>query len=62
MTDDDVIAKAQASGFELIERMSAGQWAIGWTRGDNDRWPCFLEVRQTVSWMPDWLSRGRVFA
>jgi hypothetical protein len=33
----------------------------GWARGDDDRWPCFLEERQAVSWMRDRLTRGRVF-
>ena len=60
MTDDEVLGEAHVDGFELIERMSAGQWAIGWARGDDDRWPCFLEERQTVNWMRDRLSRGRV--
>jgi hypothetical protein len=30
--------------------------------GGDDRWPCFLEERQAISWMRDRLSRGRVFA
>ena len=51
MTDDEVLDRARADGFELIERMSAGQWAVGWARGDDDRWPCFLEERQAISWM-----------
>jgi hypothetical protein len=42
--------------------MSAGQWAVSWVRGGDDRWPCFLEERQAISWMRDRLSRGRVFA
>jgi hypothetical protein len=53
--------EAHADGFELIERTSAGRWAVGWARGDDDRWPCFLEERQAVNWMRDRLSRGRVF-
>ena len=48
MTDDEVLDYARADSFELIERMSAGQWAIGWARGDDERWPCFLEERQAV--------------
>ena len=60
-TDEEVLDEAHADGFELIERMSAGQWAVGWARGDDDRWPCFLDERQTVSWMRDRLTRGRVF-
>jgi hypothetical protein len=42
MTDDEVLDYTRADGFELIERMSAGQWAVGWARGDDERWPCFL--------------------
>jgi hypothetical protein len=41
--------------------MSAGVWAVGWARGDDDRWPCFLEERLAISWMRDRLTRGRVF-
>ena len=58
-TDDEVL---DGTRTDLIERMSAGQWAVGWARGDDDRWPCFLEERQAVNWMRDRLSRGRVFA
>jgi hypothetical protein len=61
MTDDEVLDRARADGFDLIERMSAGQWAVGWARGDDERWPCFLEGRQAISWMRDRLTRGRVF-
>ena len=32
MTDDEVLDLARADGFELIERMSAGVWAVGWAR------------------------------
>jgi hypothetical protein len=38
MTDDEVLDEAHADGFELIERMNAGVWAVGWPRGDDDRW------------------------
>jgi hypothetical protein len=62
MTDDEVLDEARAEGFELIERMSACQWAVGCARGDDDRWPCYLEERQAINWMRDRLSRGRVFA
>jgi hypothetical protein len=61
MTDDEVLDHAPADGFELVERMSAGKWAVGWARGADDRWPCFLEERQALNWMRDRLSRGRVF-
>jgi hypothetical protein len=30
MTDDEVLDEAHADGFELIERIGAGQWAVGW--------------------------------
>ena len=58
MTDDEVLDRARADGFELVERMSAGQWAVGWARGDDERWPYLLEERQATSWMRDRLSRG----
>ena len=28
MTDDEVLNRARDDGFELIERMSAGLWAV----------------------------------
>jgi hypothetical protein len=62
MTDDEVLDEARADGFELIERTSAGQWAVGSARGHDDRWPCYREERQAINWMRDRLSRGRVFA
>jgi hypothetical protein len=58
MTDDEVLDEARADGFE---RMSAGRWAVGWARADDDRWPCFLEERQAMNWIRDRLRRGRVF-
>jgi hypothetical protein len=61
MTDGEVLDEAHADGFELIERLSAGQWAVGVARADDDRWPCFLEERQAINWMRDRLERGRVF-
>jgi hypothetical protein len=61
MTDDEVLDEARAEEFELVERMSAGQWAVGWARGADDRWPCFLEERQAMGWMRDRSSRRRVF-
>jgi hypothetical protein len=62
MTDDEVLDGARADGFELSARMSAGRWAVGWARGDDDCWPCYLEERQALNWMRHRLSRGRVFA
>jgi hypothetical protein len=48
----DPVDEARADGFELIERTSAGRWAVGWARGADDRWPCFLEGRQAINWVP----------
>jgi hypothetical protein len=48
-------------GAKGFARMSASQWAVGWARGDDTRWPCFLEERQALNWIRDRLSRGRVF-
>jgi hypothetical protein len=62
MTNDEVLDEARADGFELIERMGAGRWAVGWARGVDDRWPCFLEERQALNWVRGRLSRGRMFA
>jgi len=58
MTDDEVLDEARVDGFELIERMSAGRWAVGWARGADDRWRCFLEERQAINGMRDRLSRA----
>ncbi len=62
MTDDEVIAEAAIDGFELEERPLGDKWVWGWCRGDDQRWPCYLEKRQALNWMRDKLSRGRVFA
>jgi hypothetical protein len=62
MTDDEVLDEARADGFELIERLSAGRWAVGWARGVDRRWPRYIEQRHALNWMRDRLSRGRVFA
>ena len=57
----DVIEEARERGFELEERVIGDGWVWGWCRGDDDRWPCFLERRQAVSWMADRLKRTAVF-
>jgi hypothetical protein len=62
MDEDQVIAAAAEQGFELVERTSAGQWAWGWCRGGDERWPCFFERGQAVFWMGDRLRRITVFA
>jgi hypothetical protein len=59
MTDVEVLREA---AFELEERACQNAWVWGWRRGDDRRWPCYVERRQAVSWMRDRLSRGRVFA
>jgi hypothetical protein len=62
MTDDEVIAAARAEGFELIEKPLNGRWVVGWARGEDTRWPCYLEERQALNWMRDRLRRSRTFA
>jgi hypothetical protein len=57
MDDDEVLVQARAEGFELIEKALDGRWAVGWARGDDDRWPCYLEEHQAV----DWIRRARAF-
>ena len=57
-----MIDTAAEEGFELEERTCGDQWVWGWCRGDDTRWPCYLEERQALNWMRDWLRRGRVFA
>ena len=61
MTDDEVIDQAATDGFELGERVVGDAWVWGWARGDDERWPCFLERRLALDWMRDRLTRGRVF-
>ena len=56
MTDAEVEA-AEAEGFELVERPCGDQWAWGFVRESDDRYPCFLEQRQAVSYMRDWLRQ-----
>jgi len=62
MTDDEVIAEAVSEGFELEERPGGDAWVWGWCRGDDTRWPCYLEQRQAIEWMRDRLYRIRAFA
>ena len=57
----DMIDEAREQGFELEERVVGDAWVWGWARGDDDRWPCFLEHRQAVSWMAERLKRTAVF-
>ena len=62
MTDDEVVAEAAVDGFELEERACQDAWVWGWCRGDDQRWPFYLEERQAIDWMRDRLTRGRAFA
>jgi hypothetical protein len=62
MTNAEIIDRTREDGFELVERQVAGQWTVGWARGDDERWPCYLEERQAINWMADRLSRSRVCA
>ena len=63
MSDDDVLEAAVDEGFDLHERLAGdvGPECWGWHRGDDDRWPCFLERRQAISWMGDRRRRSGVF-
>jgi hypothetical protein len=60
MDDQDVIDRA--AGFELTERPVGGAWCWGFVREHDERYPAFLEQRQAMEYMADWLRRGRVFA
>jgi hypothetical protein len=62
MHDEQVIAYARAEGFELVERPVGAHWCWGFVRDGDDRYPAFLEQRQAISYMRDWLRRGRIFA
>src|SRR5262249_40589895 len=67
MTEDEVIDQARAEGFELVERPVGDTWCWGFVREERGpvegyRYPAFLERRQAISYMADWLRRGRVFA
>jgi hypothetical protein len=62
MTDEEVITEAALEGFELEERPLRDKWVWGCRRGDDQRWPCYLEERQAIDWMRDRLNRVRIFA
>ena len=63
MIDDDTIDVALAEGFTLEERVASHtqQLTWGWIRGDDDRWPCFLERGQAIAWMADRLHHVAAF-
>ena len=62
MTDDGLIELARAEGFEFGWRFVNGKPLVGFTRGDDTRYPAYGEERLAISCMRDWLRRGRVFA
>jgi hypothetical protein len=62
MDDDELIARARDDGFELVERPVGQHSCWGFVREGDDRYPAFLEQRQAISYMADWLRRGRAFA
>jgi hypothetical protein len=43
MDDDDVIERARAEGFELVERPVGDAWCWGFVREDDERYPAFLD-------------------
>lgn len=61
MTDDEVIEAAREQGFELGWRFVDGKPLVGFMRGDDTRYPAYGEERLAISYMRDWLRRGRVF-
>jgi hypothetical protein len=61
MTNEEVIDRAREDGFELVERTCGSKWVHGWARGDDERWPCYLEERQAIDWMRDRIRRAGVF-
>ena len=62
MTDDEVIEAAAADGFEFGWRFVNGKPLVGFTREGDDRYPAYGEERLAITYMADWLRRGRVFA
>jgi hypothetical protein len=61
MDDDEVIALARGEGFELEWRPIGDRWCLGFVRGDDLRYPAFGAERLAISYMADWLCRGRIF-
>ena len=62
MTDDDVIEAAAEEGVRALlatgRREAHRRVRARWRRAS----PVFLEERLAISYMADWLGRGRVFA
>lgn len=61
LDDQAVIDAARAEGFELGWRFLDGKLVVGFTREGDDRYPVFGEERLAISYMADWLRRGRIF-
>jgi hypothetical protein len=63
LPENAVLELAAREDFDLHERLAAymGEEAWGWHRGDDDRWPCFVERGQAISWMADRLRRAGAF-
>src|SRR4051794_31514343 len=59
MTHDEVLDAAATEGFELAWRPVGGNLCVGFVRGDDERYPAFGEERLAISYMRDWLRRGR---
>ena len=62
MTDDEGIDQARVEGFALTERPQGDRWCWGFVREHDERYPAFGERRLAISYMADWLRRGRAFA
>ena len=56
-----MISEANRQGFQLEERVVAGEWVHGWSRDGDERWPCFHTEREALSWMSYPLRRIGVF-
>lgn len=61
LLEAEVIELAEREGFELAWRPVGGRLCVGFVRGDDERFPVFGEERLAISYMADWLRRGRVF-
>jgi hypothetical protein len=62
VSDDEVIEASRLEGFELGWRFVGEKLLVGFTREGDDRYPAYGEERLAISYMADWLRRGRVFA
>jgi hypothetical protein len=58
---DQLLDRAAARGYQLEQRMAAGQSVWAWRRGDDRRHPCFLTQREALAYMDDRLKRIAVW-